>query len=207
MQLLTIRDAGTVPFEYQDTSQLPGSSFCCFHSVSSDGEAQPEEFPLVRGENGCARSSTQYILMPGNEVYSIGIQYNGTFCLAQHPLHHRFGSLRLPQTTAHQNRIHLRKSLFQLLYGIVTECSTPVGQRKNDGLVQLNRFDGIDALRHPKKHQSGAGAQGTHGRKIGCAGITPAAAEQKNFSEISLMGVIVPVRQQGENSIVIQYHA
>ena len=144
--------------------------------------------------------------MPSHHIYAVRIQNDGTLGLFQHRRHHFPDTLTLAQSRANQDRIQFGQPLQNFPDGVTGKLSALIRQREHNGFVQLHSLDVVDAFGHTQKHQSAAAAQGTHSRKVSRAGISPAAAQQQDLTEIALMGSFLPIRQQVQNLFVIQFH-
>ena len=91
--------------------------------------------------------------MRGQNIYAVCIHDHRAFRFFQHRPDHRQRSLGLPQTGADQHGVHLRKPCKNFRHGIDAEPAARVGQGKNHRLIEFHRFNAVDALRHPQKHQ------------------------------------------------------
>ena len=94
--VFTVGDDGTMTLEQQDAPQLLRQGLGSRLTILPDDAAQPGKFAVVGGEDGGSLSVPQYILMPGQVVYAIGIHHNGTVEVFQHCPDCRQGALALP---------------------------------------------------------------------------------------------------------------
>ena len=143
--------------------------------------------------------------MRRQNVYAVGIHNHR----AVKPFQHRFYRCQRPrglsQPRADQHRVHPRQPFQNLRNGRAAEHSVFVRERKHNGLRQLHRLNGIDALRNPQKHQSGPAAQRAHRRKRSRAGVAPAAAQQQYLSKSAFMPEGIPIRQRVQNAQPVQF--
>ena len=70
---------GSVALQHQDAAVVPGKAPGSGQPVLDwqFTAGQPGELPLVGGEDGGGLPPVQYIYMPRQRVYSIGVQHNG----------------------------------------------------------------------------------------------------------------------------------
>ena len=138
--------------------------------------------------------------------YAVGIQNQWAGYIFQRPADKSLGIRCQPKAAAQQHGIHLGQTALDFTNGFAAQRSVPVWKGEDHRLVELYCFNGIDALRHAQKYQTCPAAQCPHGGKVGSTGKAPAAAQQQELAEVSLVGILRAVGQKGKNAILIQHH-
>ena len=119
--------------------KIPGGGEPVLHRQSAP--RQPGKFPLVGCEDGGGLPPVQYIYMPRQGVYAIGVQHHGNFQIGQQGQDKLLRLRGPPQSGADESRITAPR--FFQNGGVVLR------QREGHGLVALDGHDGADIPGHP----------------------------------------------------------
>ena len=118
---------------------------------------QAREFTRMRRQHDRLRRLLQYILMRGDGIYAVRIEYDRAGCLPEQPLHDRGDLVRAAQAAANQQRIRARgkfQQRGQCLEGKHTICAAR--QQANHRLVELDRKHWPRFFRHCQCHHAAA---------------------------------------------------
>ena len=201
-----VGNAGPVPLQKDDGITGFGRFPAGGHPVSACRTEQPGKFPVMGCEDCGTGPSAQYIHMPGKQGYAIGIHHHRAAGLTQYGFQQGKGVFADAKPRTHEYRVHFRELFQNLGQGIHAEHSAAFRQRKNHGLVELHRLNGVDALGNAQIHKTGTGPEGTHGRKERSTCKAHTAAQQQELSKVPLVGVRSAPGQQGGNIGCSEFH-
>ena len=142
--------------------------------------------------------------MRRQDIYAIRIHNNRAGKVFKDSFHHRKHTVRLSKSRSDQHSVHLRQPTEDPRNCRSAELSILLRQRKDNGFVQLYRFYLINTLWNAQKYQARTCSKSRPGRQRGRAGKSTAAAKEQYFSKATFMRPGVPIRQQGQNSFMIQ---
>ena len=165
--------------------------------------AQTKKFPVVWRQNHRTGCAAQYIYMPVQDVYAIGVHHHRAFGVFQDSPNHLISILALSQAAADQAGVTATKACQNLRDSLPAEHTVFLRQRKHHRLGQLGGHDWIDPLRHAGKDQSGTRPHRRHGSQSRRSRIAHRAAEQQELSKVSLMGVCLTFRQPSANRVQV----
>ena len=156
-------------------------------------------------QDGFVLPSTQYIHMPGQQIYAIRVQNHRTFRVFQHRPDHHQRPLGNAQPAARQHRVHGWQALQNLGDCFPAQLPIILRKRKHHRFIQLSRFYGINALRDTQVNQSRPSTERTHGSKVSRPGEAPAAAQQQYLSKSAFVPEGIPIRQRVQNAQPVQF--
>ena len=149
---------------------------------------------MRREHHGTGRAA-QYIYMPLEHVYAIGIHHNGAGRIGKHSLHGGKRPGASAQAAANQAGIAAGKPRQNFRNGALCQHAALREKREHHRLEQLPRHDRIHRLRHADEDQSCAGPRRTHGRQRRSARIADSSTQQHDTSEIALVRLARPPRE------------
>ena len=166
----------------------------------ADGEVQCGALPgrghiaadagqlAVMGRQHCDQTAAagQFIYMPGQGVYAIGVQ-NQRQLQRQQPTDQGVGFVPPAHAAADGRRVTPIGAAAQRRLRVQGEPALRGRQREGHGLVALYRRDGPDLLGHTQEHQPAAAPNRAPGAQHRRTHIAHAAAQQADLAECALV--------------------
>ena len=122
--------------------------------------AQPQKFPVMRGQHDRTGTSAQNIYMSRDGVYAIRVQNQRRAAAQQDRLHEPRQLLRAAEARTEQHCVHIFQTCGDRRQRRHAEPSFLVaGQRKDDLAPGSRRYDRIDLFRHAEIYQTASRAE------------------------------------------------
>ena len=174
---------GPVSLEHQNAVVVSGKGPGRLQAVL-DGQGAPGEpgkLPVVGSEHGEGPPPVQYIHMPRQGIYAVGVQHHGNFQILQQRADQLLRLGRSPQAGADEGRVTGA--------GLLQNFPVPLRQGEGHGRGALHRHDGVDLPGHAQKDQSRPAAHGGGGRQHRRAGIALAPGQEEQLAVVPLVAV------------------